>query len=187
MRYSSIAIAALSTTVGIALVQATSAWSAFRFGPSDRTAAQVQVVAPSDSMVATVSQIASTTSGPVVLLTPKGTRRSLPIWIGHAEARAIERAHFNIDMPRPATHDLLANIIDRLDAQVAHVSVDRLREDGVYTGTVTLVHGDQILAIDARPSDAIALALRTDRPIYMANTLRRQLVDISAPILSDLR
>lgn len=179
MRYSSIVVAAISTTAGIAVVQATSALSAFRFGLPDRSAAQVQVEAPDDSMLATVSQVSSTTNGPVVLLTPQGMKQALPIWIGTAEARAIERAHFNIDMPRPMTHDLLANTIDRLGGKLAYVRVDRLRTDGVYIGTVAVVRGEDVLMIDARPSDAMSLALRAERPIYIANTLRRQLVDFS--------
>ncbi len=172
MRYRSIVIAALSTTFGIAVVQATSALSALRLTPSASTAE-----VPPNSLRASVADVVATPQGPVVLLRPESSDRLLPIWVGYAEARAIERVLSDIDMPRPMTHDLFAKTLGRLDARLVHVRVDRLRPDGVYVGTATLQQDDRIIKIDTRPSDAMALALRTSAPIYIDSSLRAQLVE----------
>ena len=175
MHYRSIAIAALSTTVGIAAVQATTAFSAFRW-----TSPRASVEVPASSMEAAVQRVVMTADGPVVLLQAKNTERALPIWIGNAEARAIERARQGIRTPRPMTHDLFTKTLERLDAEVVHVRVDRLRADGVYVGTITIRQGEEVRAIDARPSDSMALALRTGAKIYIADKLQRQMILSSA-------
>ena len=170
MQYRSIVIAALSTSIGIAALQATTALSAFWLTPS-----KAEVSVPASSMQASVVDVVSTADGPVVLLQPEGTDQFLPIWIGHAEARAIKRALAGVKMNRPRTHDLFANTLSNLDARLVHVRVDRLR-GGVYYGTATLQQGDRVISIDARPSDAMALALRTSATIYVADELRAELI-----------
>ena len=170
MQYRSIVIAALSTSIGIAAVQATTALSAFYLTPT-----KAKVDPPAGSMLASVAQVVSTPEGPVVLLQAKGTDQALPIWVGYAEARSIKRALDGVKMTRPRTHDLFANTLKNLDARVLHVRVDRL-EGGVYFGTVTLQKEDRVVSIDARPSDAMALALRTSARIYIADQLSAEFV-----------
>jgi bifunctional DNase/RNase len=107
---------------------------------------------------------------PIVLLKVEGKNRFLPIWIGHPEAAAILMKLQNADLPRPMTHDLLASVIERLSATVAAVIVTELRENTFYAVIQLEVAGEQML-VDSRPSDAIALAVRTDSPIYVSAAL----------------
>lgn len=102
---------------------------------------------------------------PIVLLKVEGKNRFLPIWIGHPEAAAILMKLQNAELPRPMTHDLLASVIDRLSASVAAVLVTDLRENTFYA-ELMLEAGGQEIRVDSRPSDAIALAVRTDAPIF---------------------
>lgn len=173
MKYRSVALAILSTTVGMTLLQATSALSAFHSPPP-----KAVPVVPANSIEANVFRVVDTEQGPVVLLRPVNSDRCLPIVVGNAEGRAIERGRVSAKSPRPMTHDLFARTIDELDAEVAHVRVDRLTPNGVYIGTVTLVRAHEILAIDARPSDSMALALRTGAKVYIDESLRSELIPL---------
>jgi len=92
--------------------------------------------------------------------------RYLPIWIGSAEADAITIHLQGIKPPRPLTHDLLRNVFDKLGAEVSHVVVTELRDDVFYARIMVEVNGRQ-MEIDSRPSDAIALAVRLEVPIYV--------------------
>jgi len=96
---------------------------------------------------------------------PEG-KRFLPIWIGPFEANAIAIALEKIDIGRPLTHDLLKNIIESLNTKVDKVYIHSLKENTFYA-TIFLNINDKILEIDSRPSDAMALALRTQSPIYV--------------------
>jgi bifunctional DNase/RNase len=107
---------------------------------------------------------------PIVLLKVEGKNRFLPIWIGHPEAAAILMKLQNADLPRPMTHDLLASVIERLSATVAAVIVTELRDNTFYAVIQLDVAGEEI-RVDSRPSDAIALAVRTDSPIYVSAAL----------------
>ena len=102
---------------------------------------------------------------PIVLLKVEGKNRFLPIWIGHPEAAAILMKLQNAELPRPMTHDLLASVIERLSANVSGVLVTELRDNTFYA-VVQLEAGGQEIQVDSRPSDAIALAVRTDSPIF---------------------
>ncbi|MFH0917183.1 MAG: bifunctional nuclease family protein [bacterium] len=102
---------------------------------------------------------------PIVLLKVEGKNRFLPIWIGHPEAAAILMKLQNAELPRPMTHDLLAAIIEQLSANVASVLVTELRDNTFYA-VLHLEAGGQEIEVDSRPSDAIALAVRTDAPIF---------------------
>lgn len=115
------------------------------------------------------------THAPIVLLREPESGKVVPIWVGIAEAQAIARALHQIEMPRPMTHDLLADVVRRLGAEVEEVLVHDLKE-GTYYGMVRLRVGPQHerIEIDSRPSDALALALRTSAPIRVA---RKILVD----------
>lgn len=99
---------------------------------------------------------------PIVLLKEVDGIRYLPIWVGAAEATAIAFAQQGLNPPRPLTHDLIKNILDNLGTTVESVQVTHLT-DGVFFSKILLEKG---IEVSARPSDAIALALRTGSPIY---------------------
>jgi uncharacterized protein len=106
------------------------------------------------------------TNMPIVILRDKEGQRVLPIWVGAFEANAIALQIENVDTPRPMTHDLLRNVIRDLKAAVEKIVVSDLKENTFYALIHLVVNGEP-LAIDSRPSDAIALALRTSAPIYV--------------------
>jgi uncharacterized protein len=106
------------------------------------------------------------TNMPIVILRDDEGQRILPIWVGVFEANAIALQLENVETPRPMTHDLLKNVLSELHAGVERVVVNDLRENTFYALIYVRV-GDSPLTIDARPSDAIALALRTRSPIYV--------------------
>lgn len=102
----------------------------------------------------------------VVILKEKDANRYLPIWIGPAEADAIAVKLQDIPVPRPLTHDLLFSVIQALGAMVCFIVVTELKNDTFYAKLVLKRNGEE-LAIDCRPSDAIALAVRAKVPIYV--------------------
>ena len=106
------------------------------------------------------------TNMPIIILRDQEGQRVLPIWVGVFEANAIALQIENVQTPRPMTHDLLKNIITDLHAHVQRIVVCALKENTFYA-TIHITVGDQALAVDARPSDAIALALRTQSPIFV--------------------
>jgi len=101
----------------------------------------------------------------VVILKEKGSERYLPIWIGAAEADAIAVKLQDVAVPRPLTHDLLQSVIDVLGASVNSIIVSDLKNDTFYARIMLDVDGDE-LEVDSRPSDALALAVRADVPIF---------------------
>lgn len=110
---------------------------------------------------------------PFVLLVDEDHRRMLPIWVGPFEANAIAAELRGDAFPRPLTHDLLRNVIETLGYELAQVSVTRLQES-TYYALLHLKGPAGALEIDCRPSDAIALALRTDAPIYVAEEVLQE-------------
>jgi bifunctional DNase/RNase len=106
---------------------------------------------------------------PVVLLVDKEEKRVLPIWVGPFEAQAIAMALEGIMTPRPMTHDLLRNICEHLKAKVQRIVVTDLREGTYYAEIFFLRQDGQEVAVDSRPSDAIALALRCGADLYMTD------------------
>jgi bifunctional DNase/RNase len=110
------------------------------------------------------------TNMPIVILKDSGGDRVLPIWVGIFEANAIALQIENIASPRPMTHDLIRNIISDLDGRVERVVVSDLKDNTFYAVIYLDVRGSQV-AIDARPSDAIALALRTSSPILVDDSV----------------
>ena len=110
---------------------------------------------------------------PVVVLEEEEGTRWLPIWIGSAEARSIALEIESLRSPRPNTHDLAKDVIHHLDAEVARVVVTELRE-GTYYAILHLSRNGHIVAVDARPSDAIAIALRARAPIFVREPLVAQ-------------
>ena len=105
---------------------------------------------------------------PIVLLKTAMGNRFLPIWIGHPEAAAILAKLQDTETPRPMTHDLFSTALGELDASVVRISVVEMR-DSTFFARVVLRRGDEEVELDARPSDAIALALRAKAPIYAAD------------------
>ena len=106
----------------------------------------------------------------VVILKEKEAGRYLPIWIGPAEADAIAVRLQEVSVARPLTHDLLRDLLEKLGAQVECVVVNDLADDTFYARIMLNVNGEQ-MEIDSRPSDAIALAVRTQVPIYAEDTV----------------
>lgn len=104
---------------------------------------------------------------PVVILADTETARFLPIWVGPFEARAIAMALAGTPAPRPLTHDLMKNVLEHIGVEFQKIVVSAL-ENNTYFAQIHLLFTDRSVEIDSRPSDAIALALRFDRPIFVA-------------------
>jgi bifunctional DNase/RNase len=107
-------------------------------------------------------------NNPVVLLKVDDGDEALPIWIGHAEALAIELQLKGQTFERPLTHDLLRTSIESLGGKVSKIAVTELR-DNTFFAKVYVSRGNEVFAIDARPSDSIALALKTGAPIFVSS------------------
>lgn len=116
---------------------------------------------------------------PFIILKEVGGEQTLPIWIGLLEATAIASQIEGIKSSRPMTHDLLKNIIDKTDTKVNRIEICDLRGN-TYYATIHLTHGGKSIAIDSRPSDAIALALRTQAPIFVADEVLEKSMRIEA-------
>ena len=110
------------------------------------------------------------TETPVVVLKESAGDRALPIWIGVSEARSIAIEMEELHPPRPNTHDLAKRLLGELDATLERVVVTEL-ERGTYFAVMVVRGGGQRLEIDARPSDAIAIALRVEAPVFVRETL----------------
>lgn len=106
------------------------------------------------------------TNMPIVILRDTGGSTVLPIWVGIYEANAIALEIEKVNTPRPMTHDLIRNLLMGLEARVNKVVVNDLRDDTFYA-LIWLEKVGEIISIDSRPSDALALALRVDCPIYV--------------------
>jgi len=106
------------------------------------------------------------TNMPIVVLKDQGSETVLPIWVGVYEANAIALEIEKITTPRPMTHDLLRNLLVGLETMVRKVVVTELKDD-TFFAVIWLEHEGQSISIDSRPSDALALALRMDCPIFV--------------------
>ncbi len=105
---------------------------------------------------------------PIVLLKTVDSNKFLPIWIGHPEAAAILMKLQGASTPRPMTHDLLVEVLGELDARCTRVSVTELRDNTFFAAITLAVNGGTEIEIDSRPSDALALAVRSGAPIFAA-------------------
>jgi bifunctional DNase/RNase len=110
------------------------------------------------------------TNMPIIILRDKAEQRVLPIWVGVFEANAIALQIENVTTPRPMTHDLLRKVIHDLKADIQKIVVSDLKDNTFYALIYLSVNGEA-MAIDARPSDAIALALRARAPIFVEDTV----------------
>ena len=112
------------------------------------------------------------TGSPIVVLHDKENRRALPIWIGSAEASAIIRKIENLNVSRPMTHDLIINIIEKTGYNLEKVEINDVEKETYYATLYIRNDKDEVLEIDSRPSDAIAIAIRVEAPIFVtANVL----------------
>ena len=113
------------------------------------------------------------TQAPVVVLKDEKGQITLPIWIGIAEATSIASALNQIPMARPLTHDLMHEVLGELSVKVQRVIITELKE-ATYYAELVISYGDKVLLFDARPSDAIAIALRAAAPIFVAQQVLEQ-------------
>ena len=121
------------------------------------------------------------TNMPIIILKDDGEKNELPIWIGLIEASAIATELEKVDLSRPMTHDLLKNILSELDIKVLRIEVNDL-QDNTFFANIHLDTKGKGMVIDSRPSDAIALALRTNAPIYVSKHVmeKSRKIDLSA-------
>ncbi len=120
---------------------------------------------------------------PIVILSDEDGQRRLPIWIGVFEANAIALRLDGFEPPRPMTHDLLCSVFERFGAEVERIVITDLRETTFYA-LIFAQQGDQELVLDARPSDALALAVRTGAPIFVRSSVleKAQAADRTAEV-----
>ena len=111
------------------------------------------------------------TNSPIVVLHDLENRKALPIWIGSAEASAIIRCIEGLVVARPMTHDLITNIVEKTGYNIEKIEINDVEKD-TYYATIFMRKGKELLEIDSRPSDAIAIAMRANAPIFVtANVL----------------
>ncbi|MCH7645590.1 MAG: bifunctional nuclease family protein [Nitrospinae bacterium] len=126
------------------------------------------------------------TNMPIVILKDLEEERALPIWVGIFEANAIALEMESVPTPRPMTHDLIKNILEETEATVLRIVVNDLKDNTFYAEIYLSLNGNEV-AIDSRPSDAIALALRVDAPIFVAKKVldEARSIDLTDPELAD--
>ena len=124
------------------------------------------------------------TEAPIVVLREPDGHRFLPIWIGSSEARAIAITLEGLELPRPLTHDLFMNTLEAFEANVSRVEIHTLKDGTFYARLILLRSGEEI-EIDARPSDAMALALRADAPIMVAASVLEAAKGDESPVDED--
>jgi bifunctional DNase/RNase len=105
---------------------------------------------------------------PIVVLNDKENRKALPIWIGSAEASAIIRKIENIQVARPMTHDLIINLIEVAGYTITRIEIDDVDKETYFANIIMTNDEGKELQVDSRPSDAIALAIRADAPIFVS-------------------
>ena len=118
---------------------------------------------------------------PIVLLKDVGSDTVLPIWVGVYEANAIVLEIEKVNTPRPMTHDLIKNVLTGLAVMVHKVVVTELKEDTFYA-VIWLEREGQVVSIDSRPSDALALALRVDCPIFVEDEVLKNSKQAATPV-----
>ena len=128
-------------------------------------------------MVISKLAVDSLSKSPIVILKEIDGERSLPIWIGMLEANAIASELEGIKFSRPMTHDLLKNILDLMDVEVTRVEVSDLKNN-TYFALIHLTHNGKEISIDARPSDALAMSLRFEAPIFVADKVLKKSMQI---------
>ncbi|MDQ4077334.1 MAG: bifunctional nuclease family protein [Chloroflexota bacterium] len=120
----------------------------------------------------------------IVVLREEDGERHVPIWIGPFEAEALTLSLRGANVPRPLTHDLLKNVLEALDANVSHIVINALRDD-IFYATIVVDRDGEVIEIDARPSDAINLAVRTTAAIFVAEEVLDQAGVVPEPGLEE--
>lgn len=118
---------------------------------------------------------------PVVLLVDQAETMALPIWIGQAEATAIAMELQSVKPPRPMTHDLLRSVLKSLSVAVLRIVVTEVK-DATYFAEIHLANSGTPMIVDSRPSDAIALALRSEAPIFVSDNVAEQAIQLKKPL-----
>ena len=111
------------------------------------------------------------TGSPIVVLHDKDNRRALPIWIGSAEASSIIRKIENLEVSRPMTHDLIINIVEKTGYKITKVEINDVEKETYFANIFLENNNGDVLEIDSRPSDAIAVAIRVNAPIYVTSNV----------------
>jgi len=111
------------------------------------------------------------TGSPIVVLHDKDNRRALPIWIGSAEASAIIRKIENLAVSRPMTHDLIIDIIEKTGYDLNRIEINDVEKETYYAKLFLINDEANVIEIDARPSDAIAVAIRVEAPIFVTSNV----------------
>ncbi len=124
------------------------------------------------------------TNSPIVVLQDTSSDTLLPIWVGIFEANAIALQIEKVDTPRPMTHDLIKGLLNHLDVKVTKIVVTDLKDNTFYA-LIFLDSGGKTIAVDSRPSDAIALALRTDSPIFVTDEVISKSASTSSSLSSE--
>ncbi len=119
------------------------------------------------------------TNSPIIILEEIEGKQTLPIWIGLLEATAIASEIEGVRFSRPMTHDLLKNIMDKTDIKINRIEICDLK-DNTYYALIHMTMKDETLSIDSRPSDAIAIALRTKAPIFVSDEVLKKSKQIEA-------
>ncbi|MEE8300095.1 MAG: bifunctional nuclease family protein [Desulfatiglandales bacterium] len=119
------------------------------------------------------------TNSPIIILEEIEGKQTLPIWIGLLEATAIASEIEGVRFSRPMTHDLLKNIMDKTDIKINRIEICDLK-DNTYYARIHMTMNDETLSIDSRPSDAIAIALRTKAPIFVSDEVLKKSKQIEA-------
>lgn len=138
-----------------------------RYRTRDRARGAVEVKVMEIEVKIRALMMDPNTGTPIIILKDVDSDTMLPIWVGAYEANAIALEIEKIAPPRPMTHDLLRNLIIQLGIQVERVVVTSLRDNTFFAEIVMLMNDGNRMVLDSRPSDAIALALRADCPIYV--------------------
>jgi len=119
------------------------------------------------------------TNSPIIILKEIEGEQTLPIWVGLLEATAIASEMEGVKFSRPMTHDLLRNIMDKMDVKVNKIEICDLK-DNTYYALIHLTKNGESISIDSRPSDAIALAIRTEAPIFVSDEVLKKSKQIEA-------
>jgi bifunctional DNase/RNase len=121
-------------------------------------------------------------NSPILILKESGGERTLPIWIGLLEATAIATEMEKIEFARPMTHDLLVNIMKSTGFTITKIEVSDLKEN-TYYAVITLAKGDRTITVDARPSDAVAVALRANAAIFVSDSVLKKTRPLGEPVV----
>ena len=126
------------------------------------------------------------TNMPIVILEDLAKERAIPIWIGIFEAQAIAMKMEDVSVPRPMTHDLIKNILEEIKTTVSRIVINDMEDNTFFAVILLSIDGNEV-TIDSRPSDAIALALRVDAPIFVAKKVldEARSIDLTDPRLED--